>query len=219
MIIAPSVLSLSYDKFNEQVADLNSCVDWLHYDVMDGNFVPNITFGPDILKTFRRNSSLFLDVHLMVNDPGYYSEVFAKAGADGITFHYESYNDIDKCRQLIDKIHSMYIKAGISIRPGTDVNVILPLLNEVDLVLIMSVEPGFGGQKFQPESLNRIKILDNYRKENNLHYIIEDDGGVNDKNAYDLINAGCDALVAGSFVFNGNIQNNVKLLRNIEKSI
>ena len=218
MIIAPSVLSLSYDKFNEQLKDLNESVDWLHYDVMDGNFVPNISFGPDILKAFRRNTSLYLDVHLMVNDPGYYTDVFANAGADGITFHYESYNDVNKCEQLVDKIHSMYLKAGISIKPNTDIVKIIQLLDKIDLVLVMSVEPGFGGQKFMPESLDKVAMLDKYRRINNLNYIIEVDGGINDKNAFDLIEKGADALVAGSFIFNGDIKHNAQLLRKVEKS-
>ena len=216
MIIAPSVLSLNYDNFNEEIKILNENVEWLHFDVMDGHFVPNLTFGPDILKTFRRNSSLYLDVHLMVEDPGFFTDVFAKAGADAITFHYEVYNDIQRCEQLINKIHSNYLKAGISIKPGTEVEKIYPLLDKVDQVLIMSVEPGFGGQEFMPSAIDRIRKLNEYRKQCNLNFLIQDDGGVNDRNAFDLVSNGCDVLIAGSYIFKGDIKNNVETLRKIK---
>ena len=216
MILSPSVYSMHFDHFKEEMDALNKCVEWIHFDVMDGHFVPNLTFGPGILQTIRRNSDRFLDVHLMVSDPDHYSEVFAKAGADSIVFHYEAYNDIDKCVALIDKIHQMYLKAGISIKPGTPVETIYPLLDKIDIFLMMSVEPGFGGQSFMPESLGRIKKINEYKKEHDLDFIIEVDGGVSDRNAHDLIQAGCNALVAGSFVFNGNIKENVEKLRKCE---
>lgn len=213
MIISPSVLSMHYDKFSEEISQLNEFSDWLHFDVMDGNFVPNISFGPKILADIRKNSELFMDVHLMINDPDFFTEAFVKAGADAITFHYENYFDIEKCLYLIDKIHSHYIKAGISIKPDTKPEVIIPLLFKIDLVLVMSVEPGFGGQTFILDSLDKVSWLYNYRQDNNLSYLISDDGGVNDKTAHELIEVGCDILVAGSYVFDGDISANIKKLR------
>ncbi len=216
MIIAPSVYSMHFDRFKEEMEALNKNVEWIHFDVMDGHFVPNLTFGPGIAQAIRRNTELFLDVHLMVDDPEHYAEVFAKAGADSIVFHYEVFNDIGACVRLIDKIHAMHLKAGISIKPGTPVEAIKPLLDKIDIFLLMSVEPGFGGQSFMPESLPRLKEVSQYKKENHLDFIIEIDGGVSDKNARELILNGAEALVAGSFVFNGDIGENVARLRNCE---
>ena len=216
MIISPSLYSMHFDRFKEEMDALNETVEWIHFDVMDGHFVPNLTFGPGILQTVRRNSELFLDVHLMVSDPEHYSEVFAKAGADSIIFHYEVFNDIERCCRLIDKIHSMYLKAGISIKPGTDVKKILPLLDKIDIFLLMSVEPGFGGQSFMPDAIPRLKEVAAYKKQHDLDFIIEVDGGVSDRNAHELIASGANALVAGSYVFNGDIRENVAKLRKCE---
>ncbi|MBR4470339.1 MAG: ribulose-phosphate 3-epimerase [Erysipelotrichaceae bacterium] len=216
MIISPSLYSMHFDRFKEEMDALNECVEWIHFDVMDAHFVPNLTFGPGIAQQVRKNTELFLDVHLMVDDPEHYAEVFAKAGADSIVFHYEVFNDIDECVRLLDKIHGMYLKAGISIKPGTPVEVIKPLLDKVDIFLVMSVEPGFGGQSFMPEALDRIQELSDYKKEKGLDFIIEVDGGVTDRNAHDLITRGADALVAGSYVFNGDIRANVEKLRKCE---
>ncbi|MBQ3295187.1 MAG: ribulose-phosphate 3-epimerase [Erysipelotrichaceae bacterium] len=216
MIISPSVLSMHYEDFRKELADLNESVEWIHFDVMDGHFVPNLTFGPVLLEAFRRNSDRFLDVHLMVSDPDYFADVFAKAGADSIVFHYEAYNDLEKCEKLINKIHDMGLKAGISIKPKTTVEEIIPLLDKIDIFLLMSVEPGFGGQKFMIEALDRVEQLKRYKDEHDLNYIIEVDGGVNDSNAHDLVSRGTDALVAGSFVFKGDIKDNVRKLRECE---
>lgn len=209
MILAPSILSLDYSKFSEQLDILNRKTEWIHFDVMDGHFVPNLSFGPDIFKAFRKKSNLFMDVHLMVDNPEYFSEIFIKAGADNITFHYEVYNDVDKCLDLIKKLKESYVKVGISIKPGTDVLSIEPLLKEVDLVLIMSVEPGFGGQKFIEKSYDKIKYLKEYKEANGLNYLIEIDGGVKEYNARSIVECGCDVLVAGSFVFDGDMEKNI----------
>ena len=216
MIIAPSVLSLDYTRFNEQVDVLNKRVEWIHFDVMDGHFVPNLTFGPDILKAFRRSSDLFMDAHLMVTDPSFFADVFMKAGADQITFHYEAVEE-DKIPELIDKIHAGGCKAGISIKPKTEVKVLEPFLKDVDLVLVMSVEPGFGGQSFIENSYNKIRELDTLRKEKDLAYKIQVDGGVNSANAGKLVASGVDVLVAGSFVFKGDMEANIQSLYDAEK--
>ena len=216
MIIAPSVLSLDYTRFNEQVDILNKRVEWIHFDVMDGHFVPNLTFGPDILKAFRRSSDLFMDAHLMVTDPSFFADVFMKAGADQITFHYEAVEE-DKIPELIDKIHAGGCKAGISIKPKTEVKVLEPFLKDVDLVLVMSVEPGFGGQSFIENSYNKIRELDTLRQEKGLAYKIQVDGGVNSANAGKLVASGVDVLVAGSFVFKGDMEANIQSLYDAEK--
>lgn len=145
-IIAPSVLSLDYSKMTEQIEQLNqSKAKWLHFDVMDGHFVPNITFGPDILKGFRKASPLFMDVHLMISDPEYYAPIFVKAGADMITFHVESFdNDTDKCLAFMQKMQDLHVQVGFTLRPATPIEPFEALLEQADMVLVMSVNPGFG---------------------------------------------------------------------------
>lgn len=212
MILAPSILSLDYAQFSKQLEIVNEKCKWIHFDVMDGHFVPNISFGPDIFKVFRHNSSLFMDVHLMVSDPIFIGDMFVKAGADGITFHFEACDDIYACIDTIAHFKNLHVKVGVSIKPGTSVEQIIPLLKYVDLVLVMSVEPGFGGQKFMEDSLSKIEQLDKYRKENDLSYLIEVDGGINDKNIYKVSSVGCDVVVAGSSVFKGDIEENIRNL-------
>ena len=212
MILAPSILSLDYAQFSKQLEIVNEKCKWIHFDVMDGHFVPNISFGPDIFKAFRHNSSLFMDVHLMVSDPIFIGDMFVKAGADGITFHFEACDDIYACLDTIAHFKNMHVKVGVSIKPGTSVEQIIPLLKYVDLVLVMSVEPGFGGQKFMEDSLSKIEQLDKYRKENDLNYLIEVDGGINDKNIYKVSSRGCDVAVAGSSVFKGDMEENIRNL-------
>ncbi|MGI6512683.1 MAG: ribulose-phosphate 3-epimerase [Catenisphaera adipataccumulans] len=210
-IVAPSVLSLDYTHLKEQVRGLNeSNAKWLHFDVMDGHFVPNITFGPIILHTFDQMSDLFMDVHLMISDPEKYIPDFIKAGADGITFHTEAVgNDIEHIRKIIDDLHAQSIKAGFVVKPKTDIKQFEPLLPIVDYILIMSVEPGFGGQKFMPDQLDKVRWLDAKRQEKGLSFRIEIDGGINETTAKEAYAAGCDTLVAGSYVFKADIAKQV----------
>lgn len=207
LIIAPSVLSLDYSKMNEQVEQLqNSKAKWLHFDVMDGHFVPNLTFGPDILKGFKKACDLYLDVHLMVSDPQFFAPVFIKAGADMVTFHTEALdNDPQKIRALLDEIHAQNAKAGFVVKPGTAIEQFEQLLPYADMVLIMSVEPGFGGQSFMEEQLKKVSWLAEKKKEKGLDYRIEIDGGISDKTYKKAVLAGADTLVAGSYVFKNGV--------------
>jgi ribulose-phosphate 3-epimerase len=207
VLIAPSALSMDFSDTKKACQALEqSKASWLHFDVMDGHFVPNLTFGPQVLEGIRKQSSLFMDVHLMVTDPEMYAPVFAKAGADQITFHTEALNnDIERCRRLIEAIHAMGLKAGFTLRPATDIHPFEPLLEECDVVLVMSVNPGFGGQSFMEDQLEKVRWLDNLRRLGKWSGRIEIDGGINDKTAPLAKAAGADALVAGSYVFKGDI--------------
>ena len=215
MIVAPSVLSLDYSDTKAQIEELNkSKAEWMHFDVMDGHFVPNLTFGPDILKSFVKSSDLFKDVHIMVDDPDFISEIFIKAGAEMITFHYEVLKE-DEIQPLIDKIHSLGCKAGISIKPNTDVEVLKPWVGKCDLFLIMSVEPGFGGQSFIESALDKIRALRKWIDESGADTYIEVDGGINEETGKLCAEAGVDILVAGSYVFKNDIIETVEKLWNL----
>lgn len=214
LVVSPSVLSMDYSQMKEQMNCLNqSEAQWLHFDVMDGHFVPNLTFGPDLLKGFRKMTSMVLDVHLMVTDPEKYAIKFIEAGADMVSFHVEALDyDIERCIQLIHQIKEKGVQAGIVVKPKTDIKIIEPLLKEVDMVLIMTVEPGFGGQSFMEDMLSKIEWLNSYRKDQSLNYRIEVDGGINGQTYKLAVQAGSDTLVAGSYVFKGDICQNVASL-------
>ena len=213
MIVAPSVLSLDYARMKEQVEELNdSGAEWIHFDVMDGHFVPNLTFGPDILKGFKKICPLTMDVHLMVTDPTFFAGVFLDAGADIITFHVEALNNEDDIHGLAKMIHERGAKAGLSLKPGTDLSVLKPFLKDFDLFLIMSVEPGFGGQAFMPEAGERIMILRRWLDLTGSKTLIEVDGGINEETGRLCRQAGADVLVAGSYVFKHDIRKAVSSL-------
>ena len=198
-IISPSMLSADFGNLERDTKMIDrSAAQWVHIDVMDGVFVPNISFGFPVMKPIRKATDKVLDVHLMIVEPEKYVKRFVEAGANYVTFHYEATEKIDFC---IDEIHSAGAKAGISIKPATPASVLKDILAKVELVLVMSVEPGFGGQSFMPDSLDKVRELKALREELGLDFIIEIDGGISAKNAAVVFEAGCDAVVAGSAVF------------------
>lgn len=197
--IAPSILSADFAKLGAEIKDVEAGgADYIHVDVMDGHFVPNITIGPLIVQAIRPVTDLPLDVHLMIENPDQYIPAFAKAGADIITVHQEACVHLDRTIQLI---RESGVKPGVVINPATPAELLLPILSKVDMVLVMTVNPGFGGQKFIEEAIPKVKQLDQWRSEMNLSFEIEIDGGVNTETAKLCTDAGADVLVAGSAVF------------------
>ena len=198
-IVAPSMLSCNFSELGDEIEMVNkSKADWFHLDIMDGVFVPNITFGTPILEIFNSLGKKHLDMHLMIINPEKYIEKFAGLGADTITVHYEACDDLEK---IIGDIKKLGVKAGVAINPNTDVSLLNHLLEEIDLVCLMSVFPGFSGQKFIPETFPRLKELKRMISKKNNNTLIQIDGGVSLNNAQELISLGADVLVAGSFVF------------------
>ena len=207
LIVSPSILSLDFSRPGEQLDALaNSHAQWLHFDVMDGHFVPNLTFGPDILRGFRKALPQKMDVHIMVEDARTYADVFIDAGADVLTFHSEALeDDLDAILLLCAHIRERGVLAGVSIRPNTPVEPLLDHLAAMDVLLVMSVEPGFGGQSFMEGMLEKVKKARARIEAQGLSTRIEIDGGINAQTGALAVAAGCDTLVAGSYIFRQDI--------------
>jgi len=201
-IIAPSVLAADFANLQRDIEMINnSSADWFHIDIMDGVFVPNISFGMPVLAAIQKHAKKTIDVHLMIVDPDRYIDIFKSLGADVLTVHYEACTHLHRSLQAI-KVAGM--KAGVAINPHTNVSLLEDVIKDIDVVCVMSVNPGFGGQSFIENTYKKVKELKEIIIRNNANTLIEIDGGVTDNNATELVNAGADILVAGSFVFNAN---------------
>ena len=212
--ISPSILSADFSQLGNEIKRLEDAgADMIHVDVMDGHFVPNLTIGPPVIEALKKKTKIPFDVHLMISPVHKYIEAYSKAGADIITIHPEATEDL---KTSILKIQELKKKVGVSLNPETNIDIILKFLDQIDLVLIMSVNPGFGGQKFIPEVLTKVKELKKIQEEKKLNFDIEIDGGINFENHKQAIDAGANILVSGTTIFksnNGDIKKNIELLK------
>ena len=199
-IVAPSILSADFSKLLEEIKSVEDA-EFLHIDIMDGHFVPNITIGPLVVNSIKNKVDMIFDCHLMISNPLKYAIEFIKSGAHYITFHIEALNNHEEVIELINLVHENNCLVGISVKPNTDVKVLDPYLELIDLALVMSVEPGFGGQSFMECSLDKIKYLSEMKKKNNYKYLIEVDGGINEKTIAIAAAAGADVFVSGNAIF------------------
>ncbi len=214
--IAPSILAADFNCLGQQIQELERCgIEILHVDVMDGVFVPSISFGMPLVSSIRKNSKLFFDVHLMVQEPIRYIADFVRCGADSVTVHIEACKHL---RETLEEISLHKVKCGIALNPETPAEKLVPYLDIADMALVMSVHPGFGGQEFMPDTLKKVDFLKEYRKQENLCYNIEMDGGICMENVREIVSRGVDIAVAGTAVFRGNIGKNIEKMGEVMRN-